>query len=70
MEREQDDCRELVSARGLEALGILKRGTAYRMAAAKLIPCYAVGVRRAGIRFSPDEVRAALRRQSKKEEAR
>jgi hypothetical protein len=52
----------LVTAAGLEERGILKKGTAYRMAKLKLIPCSYVGPKREGIRFSPPEVLAALRR--------
>ncbi len=54
---------QLVTAAGLEERGILKKGTAYRMAKLKLIPCSYVGPKRGGIRFSPPEVLAALRRQ-------
>jgi hypothetical protein len=67
----------LVSAKGLEERGILKKGTAYRMAKLKLIPCSYVGSKHGGIRFSPPEVLAALRRPAeiespavRKEEAR
>jgi len=52
---------QLVTAATLEAQGILKKGTAYRMAKLKLIPCAYVGTRRRGIRFSPSEVLAALK---------
>lgn len=52
----------LVTAARLEELGILKKGTAYRMAKLKLIPCAYVGARRRGIRFFPAEVLDALRR--------
>lgn len=54
--------QELVTAAVLEERGILKKGTAYRMAKLKLIPCAYVGTRRRGIRFSPAEVLEALRR--------
>ena len=53
---------ELVTASVLEARGILKKGTAYRMAKLNLIPCAYVGTKRRGIRFSPAEVLEALRR--------
>ena len=56
--------QELVTAAELEARGILKKGTAYRMARLKLIPCACVGPKRGGIRFSPAEVLAALQRSS------
>ena len=52
----------LVTAADLEAMGILKRGTAFRMAKLNLIPCSRVGAKRGGIRFSPAEVLKALRR--------
>ena len=50
----------LVTAQQLEEIGILKKGTAYRMAKAGL-PHYKVGTAKAGIRFRVDEVLAALR---------
>lgn len=53
---------ELVTAAGLEERGILKKGTAYRMAKLNLIPCSYVGPKRGGIRFSPLAVLEALRR--------
>jgi hypothetical protein len=52
----------LVSAAELEARGILKKGTAYRMAQLGLIPCSHVGAKRGGIRYSPLAVLEALRR--------
>lgn len=54
--------RELVTAAWLQQRGILKKGTAYKMAKAGLIPCSYIGPKRGGIRFSPSEVLAALRR--------
>jgi hypothetical protein len=56
------DC-ELVTAAVLQERGILKKGTAYRMAKLNLIPFAKVGPKRKGIRFSPAEVLAALRGQ-------
>ena len=53
---------QLVTARELESRGVMKRGTAYRMAEAKKIPHYIIGCRGRGIRFRVDEVLAALRR--------
>ena len=53
---------ELVTAADLEARGILKKGTAYRMAKQGRIPSYAVGIRGFGVRFRVEEVLAALRR--------
>ena len=56
-------CEEsLVTARVLEEREILKRGTAYRMAKAGLIPCHLIGVQRRGVRFVVAEVLEALRR--------
>lgn len=52
---------ELVTAAVLEERGILKRGTAYRMAKRGLIPFSKVGAHRGGIRFSPIAVLEALR---------
>jgi hypothetical protein len=51
----------LVTASGLEERGILKKGTAYRMAKLNLIPYAKVGVKGTGIRFSPLAVIEALR---------
>jgi len=53
--------QELVTAAGLEQRGILKKGTAYRMAKLDLIPFCKVGPRRGGIRFSPTDVLNALK---------
>ena len=53
---------KLETAAKLEALGILKRGTAYRMAKEGQIPSYLVGRKGRGIRFRVDEVLTALRR--------
>lgn len=57
----------LITATELEALGIMPRGTAYRMAAEGKLPHYVVGCRGRGIRFKVDEVLAALRRPSSSE---
>lgn len=54
--------RELVSAKELEARGILLKTTAYKMARAGKIPSYAIGTEGRGVRFHIEEVRAALRR--------
>ena len=59
----------LVTAKGLERLGIMPKGTAYRMAAEGKLPHYTVGCRGHGIRFNVDEVLAALRRPAVAEEA-
>lgn len=58
---------ELVTAAGLEQRGILKKGTAYRMAAAGLVPSYLCGTKGGGVRFRVDEVLAALRRPAREE---
>jgi hypothetical protein len=60
--RMEDRNRSLVSAAALEQRGILRRGTAYRMAKAGQIPCYSVGTKGRGVRFRVEEVLAALRR--------
>lgn len=57
--------RELVTAAELERLGILTKGTAYRMARAGQIPCYAVGIEKRGIRLKVAEILMALRRPTK-----
>ena len=54
--------QELVTATSLEQRGILKKGTAYRMAKAGLLPTYACGIKGGGVRFNIGEVLAALRR--------
>lgn len=46
----------------LEEAGIIKRGSAYKLAKAGLIPSYAVGPKQTGVRFRRSEVLAALRR--------
>lgn len=51
----------LVTAYDLEEIGVMRKGTAYRMAAEGKIPHYLVGCRGRGIRFKIDEVLAALR---------
>lgn len=52
----------LVTAQELEARGVMKKGTAYRMAAAGKLIHYKIGCAGGGIRFRVDEVLAALRR--------
>lgn len=59
----------LITAKELESLGIMPKGTAYRMAAEGKLPHYVVGCRGRGIRFKLDEVLAALRRPSASEKA-
>lgn len=53
---------ELVSAAVLEQRGILRKGTAFRMAKAGLIPSYFCGTSKRGVRFKIEEVLTALRR--------
>lgn len=52
----------LVTAQDLERIGVMRRGTAYRMAADGKLPHYLVGCRGRGIRFRVEEVLSALRR--------
>ena len=52
----------LVTANDLEKLGILPKGTAYKMAAENKLPHYVVGCRGRGIRFRVEEILATLRR--------
>jgi hypothetical protein len=56
------DSEQLVTAQELEKRGVMKKGTAYRMAAASQLPHYKIGCARGGIRFRVEEVLAALRR--------
>lgn len=58
----QDIKTPLITARELESLGIMPKGTAYRMVAEGKLPHYIVGCRDRGIRFRVDEVLSALRR--------
>ncbi|MBM3300990.1 MAG: hypothetical protein FJY85_13670 [Deltaproteobacteria bacterium] len=58
----------LVTADELEKLGVLRKGTAFRMSKAGIIPSYQCGVKGRGIRFRVEEVLAALRRPAKSEE--
>lgn len=64
----EHDSYELVTAAELEARGILKRGTAFRMVRNGLLPAYRVGVTGRGLRFSVPEVVSALRRAGKSED--
>lgn len=57
-----EDQTSLVKASDLERLGMLSKGTAFRMAKAGLIPSYSVGAKGRGVRFRIGEVLAALRR--------
>ena len=58
-----DDSGEpLETATALERAGIVKRGCAYKLAKAGIIPSYAVGPKQTGVRFRRSEVLAALRR--------
>lgn len=53
---------QLVTAQELEARGIIKKGTAYKMVKAGKLIHYKVGCVGGGIRFRVEEVLAALRR--------
>ena len=52
----------LVTAQDLERIGVMRKGTAYRMAADGKLPHYLVGCRGRGIRFRINEVLEALKR--------
>jgi hypothetical protein len=52
----------LVSANELEAHGVLRKSSAYRLAKRGLIPSYMVGPSQTGVRFRVSEVLSALRR--------
>lgn len=56
------DVEPLLTASELEAKGILRRTTAYRLARSGAVPSYCVGPARTGVRFRVSEVLAALRR--------
>ena len=49
----------LVTAKDLEQLDIMPKGTAYRMAKVGAIPSYALGAKGRGVRFKLEEVLAA-----------
>lgn len=53
---------QLVTALQLETIGVMKKGTAYRMVKAGKLIHYKVGCAGGGIRFRVDEVLSALRR--------
>lgn len=55
----------LQTATELERAGIVKRGTAYKLAKQGVIPSYLVGPKQTGVRFRQSEVLAALRRSTK-----
>lgn len=52
----------LETATELEQAGIVKRGSAYKLAKQGVIPSYLVGPKQTGVRFRRSEVLAALRR--------
>ncbi len=64
-----DSDNRLVTAQDLERIGVMPKGTAYRMAAEGKLPHYIVGCRGRGIRFKLDEVLSALRRPTASEES-
>lgn len=57
-----DSDNRLVTAQDLERIGVMRKGTAYRMAADGKLPHYLVGCRSRGIRFRVNEVLEALKR--------
>ena len=57
----------LETAADLEKAGIVRRGSAYKLAKAGLIPSYGVGPKQTGVRFRRSEVLAALRRPAARE---
>lgn len=57
-----DSDNRLVTAQDLEQLGVMRKGTAYRMAHDGKLPHYLVGCRGRGIRFRVNEVLEALKR--------
>ena len=59
----------LVTAQDLEKIGVMRKGTAYRMVADGKLPHYLVGSRSRGIRFKINEVLAALRSPAASEKA-
>jgi Helix-turn-helix domain len=60
-----DTDSSLVTANDLDRGGIIRKGTAYRMAAQGKLPHYVVGCSGRSIRFRVDEVLHALRRPAK-----
>lgn len=64
MPREQiaGDSEPLETATELDRAGIVKRGSAYKLAKQGIIPSYLVGPKQTGVRFRRSEVLAALRR--------
>ncbi len=57
-----DSDNRLVTAQDLERIGVMPKGTAYRMAADGKLPHYLIGCRGRGIRFRVNEVIEALKR--------
>lgn len=54
------ESQRLVSAEVVEQTLGLKVGTLYRMARARLVPCYRRGVKKRGLLFNLQEVRTSL----------
>ena len=54
------ESQRLVSAEVVEQTLGLKVGTLYRMARARLVPCYRRGVKKRGLLFDLQEVRTSL----------
>jgi len=63
-----DSDNRLVTAQDLERIGVMRKGTAYRMVAEGRLPHYIVGCRGRGVRFRVGEVLAALRRPAQSED--
>lgn len=62
MEHPESSIERLETAMDLERAGIVKRGSAYKLAKQGVIPSYMVGPKQTGVRFRRSEVLAALRR--------
>jgi hypothetical protein len=61
-EQIQDTSEPLETATELDRAGIIRKGTAYKLAKNGIIPCYLVGPKQTGVRFRRSEVLTALRR--------
>ena len=61
-ERNESVNEPLETATELDQAGIVKRGSAYKLAKQGIIPSYLVGPKQTGVRFRRSEVLAALRR--------
>ena len=61
-EQTQTVSEPLETAMELERAGIVKKGSAYKLAKQGIIPSYLVGPKQTGVRFRRSEVLTALRR--------